>query len=76
VVRCFVSECTERIWIKFGMEGIRIHPECDRHRFGINNGSFSASKAFGSVEVSSRIEDSAGFVSSPSSVLMVWCSIL
>ena len=47
MVRCFVSECTERIWIKFGMEGIRIHGELGRHQFGINIGYFSASKAVG-----------------------------
>ena len=44
MVRCFVCESTELIWIKFGLEGIRILRELDRHRFGINIGSLSASK--------------------------------
>jgi hypothetical protein len=68
VVGCFVSECTERIWIKFGMVDIRIHRELDRHRFGINISSFSASKSSRSVQVTTCIEDASGFVSTPSSV--------
>jgi hypothetical protein len=58
------------------MDGIRIHRQLGSHRFGINIGSFSATNAVGVVELNTCIEDSSGFVSTPSSVLMVWCSTL
>jgi hypothetical protein len=60
--------------MKFGIEGVIIRLEFHFHRFGKNVGCFSTSKSIRSVDVTACMEDVSGFVSTPSSVLMAWCS--